>query len=123
MDNWDASRDRWIGYQHAVLFEKPFHCLNFLWYEFQTDTQLVSKSKCATAIQLIAYPLGLGWDLIFPDHEFNVFGLKFNLKPGKFNIKEHTIIVVMANAGYANGAIYATDVLVSQMVFYGQNFG
>lgn len=67
--------------------------------------------------------MGLGWDLIFPDHEFNVFGLKFNFKPGKFNIKEHTIIVVMANAGYAGGAIYATDVLVSQIVFYGQNFG
>ncbi len=29
----------------------------------------------------------------------------------------------MANAAYAGNAIYATDVLVSQMVFYGQNFG
>lgn len=38
-------------------------------------------------------------------------------------MKEHTIIVVMANAAYARSVIYATDVLVSQQVFYGQNFG
>lgn len=48
-------------------------------------------------IQLIAYPIGLGWDLIFPDHQFNVFGLKFNFKPGPFNFKEHVVIVVMSN--------------------------
>lgn len=50
-------------------------------------------------IQLIAYPLGLLWDLIFPDREFNFWGLKFNLKPGPFNFKEHVIIVVMSNVG------------------------
>ena len=49
------------------------------------------------AIQLIAYPIGLGWDLIFPDRVFTVFGIKFNLKPGPFNFKEHVVIVVMSN--------------------------
>jgi hypothetical protein len=29
----------------------------------------------------------------------------------------------MVNAAYAGSAIYATDVLVSWQVFYGQNFG
>jgi OPT oligopeptide transporter protein len=48
-------------------------------------------------IQLIAYPIGLGWDLVMPDHEFNVCGVRFNLKPGKFNFKEHVVIVVMSN--------------------------
>lgn len=75
------------------------------------------------AVQLIAFPLGRGWDLIMPDRQFQVGPLKFNLSPGKFNFKEHTIIVCMANAGYAGSAIYATDVLISQSVFYGQNFG
>jgi OPT family small oligopeptide transporter len=74
-------------------------------------------------IQLIAYPIGLGWDLVFPDREFNVFGLKFNLKPGPFNIKEHVVIVCMSNAAYGGGALYATDVIVAQEKFYGQNFG
>jgi len=48
-------------------------------------------------VQLVAYPLGLGWDLIMPDREWNLWGLKFNLKPGKFNYKEHVVIVVMSN--------------------------
>jgi hypothetical protein len=48
-------------------------------------------------IQLIAHPIGLGWDLIFPDREFKLLGLKFNLKPGPFNMKEHVVIVVMSN--------------------------
>lgn len=48
-------------------------------------------------VQLVAYPLGLGWDLIMPDREWNLFGLKFNLKPGKFNYKEHVVIVAMSN--------------------------
>ncbi|KAI5917267.1 small oligopeptide transporter [Camillea tinctor] len=83
-------------------------------------------------IQLVAYPIGVGWDLIFPNREFNIRGVKFNLKPGKFNFKERSvsefppsnvIIVVMSNAAYGGGALYATDVLVSQQIFYKQNFG
>lgn len=38
-------------------------------------------------------------------------------------MKEHAIVVVMANAGYAGASIYATDILISQEVFYGQKFG
>ncbi|KAI3320748.1 OPT family small oligopeptide transporter [Xylariaceae sp. AK1471] len=74
-------------------------------------------------IQLIAYPIGLGWDYIFPDRVFEVMGIKFNFKPGKFNIKEHVVIVAMSNAAYGGGVLYATDVLLAQQVFYHQNFG
>ncbi|KAI0124710.1 OPT family small oligopeptide transporter [Xylariales sp. AK1849] len=74
-------------------------------------------------IQLVAYPIGLGWDLIFPDKEFKVFGFCFNFKPGKFNFKEHVIIVVMSNAAYGGGVLYATDSLLAQQIYYGQNFG
>ncbi|RWA07198.1 hypothetical protein EKO27_g7903 [Xylaria grammica] len=74
-------------------------------------------------IQLIAYPIGLGWDLIFPDRVFEFMGVRFNFKPGKFNFKEHVVIVAMSNAAYGGGVLYATDVLIAQQVFYGQNFG
>ncbi|KAM3445235.1 hypothetical protein NHJ13734_000573 [Beauveria thailandica] len=77
-------------------------------------------------IQLIAYPIGRGWDLIMPDRVWNVFGLKFNLRPGKFNFKEHVVIVAMSNASnpasYAGGVLYATDVLLTQRIFYKQTF-
>ena len=59
-----------------------------------------SVSVTTYVIQLIAYPIGLLWDLIFPDRVWNLFGLKFNLKPGKFNFKEHVIIVVMSNVSF-----------------------
>ncbi|KAL6698383.1 OPT oligopeptide transporter domain-containing protein [Trichoderma pleuroticola] len=74
-------------------------------------------------IQLIAYPIGRGWDLIMPDREWNLFGIKFNLRPGKFNHKEHVIIVAMSNAAYGGGVLYATDVLLAQRLFYKQDFG
>ncbi|KAI1339360.1 small oligopeptide transporter [Xylariaceae sp. FL0016] len=74
-------------------------------------------------IQLVAYPIGLLWDLVMPDRVFEVFGVKFNFKPGKFNFKEHVIIVVMSNAAYGGGVLYATDVLLAQQVWYKQNFG
>lgn len=48
-------------------------------------------------VQLIAYPIGLTWDLVMPDRVWNLFGLKFNLRPGKFNYKEHVVIVAMSN--------------------------
>ncbi|KAI0544702.1 OPT family small oligopeptide transporter [Xylaria curta] len=74
-------------------------------------------------IQLVAYPIGLGWDLIFPDRVFELKGMKFNFKPGKFNFKEHVVIVAMSNAAYGGGVLYATDVLLAQQVFYRQHFG
>ncbi|KAI0476484.1 small oligopeptide transporter [Xylariaceae sp. FL0804] len=82
-----------------------------------------SVSVTTFVIQLVAYPIGLGWDLIFPDREFRLLGLKFNFKPGKFNFKEHVIIVVMSNAAFGGGNLYATDVLLAQQIWYKQNFG
>lgn len=52
--------------------------------------------------QLIAYPLGRAWAAWLPNWKFTWFsGTKFQLKwqlnPGPFNMKEHTVITVMAN--------------------------
>lgn len=74
-------------------------------------------------VQLVAYPIGVGWDMVMPDREWNLFGLKFNLRPGKFNFKEHVVIVAMSNAAYGGGSLYATDVLLAQRLFYKQDFG
>lgn len=48
-------------------------------------------------VQLVAYPIGRGWDLVMPDRVWSIFGLKFNLRPGKFNFKEHVVITAMSN--------------------------
>ncbi|KAH8775976.1 OPT oligopeptide transporter protein-domain-containing protein [Hyaloscypha sp. PMI_1271] len=44
------------------------------------------------------------------------------LNPGPFNIKEHGVIVVMANATFGNGVGDFTDTIVAQRGFYGQHF-
>ncbi|KAH7170320.1 OPT oligopeptide transporter protein-domain-containing protein [Dactylonectria macrodidyma] len=71
--------------------------------------------------QIIAWPMGHGWAKWFPEREFNTFGIRWSLNPGPFNIKEHSIIVVMASVSFS--VAYATDIILAQLVFYKQNFG
>lgn len=73
--------------------------------------------------QVVAYPMGKAWEKVMPNREMSLFGLKFNLNPGPFSKKEHTITVIMANASFNGGAAYATDVLLAQRAFYKQRFG
>ncbi|MCJ1278809.1 hypothetical protein MMC21_006627 [Puttea exsequens] len=74
-------------------------------------------------VQLVAYPLGVGWYKVMPKRTFRLFGREFSLNPCEFNMKEHTVIVVMANVNVAGGVAYATDTITAQVGFYGQNFG
>lgn len=73
--------------------------------------------------QLLAYPMGKGWDLIMPKKVFKSFGREWSFVPGPFNMKEHVIIVVMANVSFAGGAAYSTDVLLAQIARYQFDYG
>lgn len=73
--------------------------------------------------QLIAYPIGVGWSMVFPNKELSLFGLRFNLNPGPFNFKEHAIIVMMANASYGGGYGYFTLILTTQNKWFGFDWG
>lgn len=75
----------------------------------------------ALIAQIIAWPIGHGWAKVMPKREFNTLGLKWSLNPGPFNIKEHSIIVVMASVSFS--VAYATDIILAQKVFYKQDFG
>ena len=48
-------------------------------------------------------------------------GAEFSFNPGPFNIKEHTIIVMMANV--AIGPAYALYMTVSSELWYNHDFG
>ena len=58
---------------------------------------------------------------VLPNKVHRVFGREFNLNPGPFNVKEHTIITMMTAAGTTYS--YAIDILLAQEVYYGQHFG
>ena len=71
--------------------------------------------------QIIAWPLGHGWAKLMPKGDLNLFGNRVPLNPGSFNVKEHSIIVVMASVSFS--VAYATDIILAQVVFYKQDFG
>ncbi|KAI5855576.1 small oligopeptide transporter [Durotheca rogersii] len=80
-----------------------------------------SISLGALTAQIIAWPLGRGWERWMPHRRINIFGYRCDLNPGPFNIKEHSIIMVMASVSFS--VAYATDIILAQLVFYKQNFG
>lgn len=64
-------------------------------------------------VQLVTLPIGRFMEKIIPSHPF------FN--PGRFNMKEHVLIVTMVNACYQTA--YAIDIVTVQKIFYGQDLG
>ena len=68
---------------------------------------------------ILAWPIGIMWHKIIPD--WKIFGVPLN--PGPFNVKEHALVVIMANVSFGGGAAYATDILLAQNRFYKQDFG
>ncbi|KAI0971661.1 OPT oligopeptide transporter protein-domain-containing protein [Xylaria arbuscula] len=71
--------------------------------------------------QIIAWVMGRVWERVVPEKQITLFGVTCDLNPGPFSIKEHAIIVVMANVSFS--VAYATDIILAQLVFYKQNFG
>jgi len=66
---------------------------------------------------LIALPLGKLLEWILPKHRISVLGYSFSLNPGPFNIKEHTLIGIMANVVVGGTSI--TDVASAMHIVYG----
>jgi OPT family small oligopeptide transporter len=62
----------------------------------------------AIVAQLLAYAIGKAWEKIIPSS-------------GSFNVKEQTVIVVMAGVSF--GTAYATDIIVAENAFYKRDFG
>jgi OPT family small oligopeptide transporter len=72
---------------------------------------------------LLSYPTGVAWAAVMPTRKFKTFGITWSLNPGPFNMKEHAVIVIMANASFGGSTAYSTDVLLAQEVYYKQKFG
>ncbi|KAF9306152.1 hypothetical protein BGZ74_007354 [Mortierella antarctica] len=87
----------------------------FFWFR---DNPLTIRVMVA---QLLAYPLGTLMARILPTRTFSVFGQKFSLNPGPFNIKEHVLITIMANTGATTFA--AIDIIVIQELYYHDSWG
>ncbi|KAG6025820.1 hypothetical protein E4U41_001447 [Claviceps citrina] len=71
--------------------------------------------------QIIAWPMGHAWARLMPSRTVTTLGLRWSLNPGPFNIKEHSVIAVMASVSFS--VAYSTDIILAQLIFYKQNFG
>lgn len=60
---------------------------------------------------------------VLPDKKFSTFGREWSMNPGPFNIKEHVLICVFANAGaaFGNGGAYAVGIVTIIKAFYRRN--
>lgn len=64
--------------------------------------------------------VGNFWAWVVPAWTFSLFGKTFELNPGPFNVKEHTLVTIMTAAGTAPS--YAIDILLAQEIYYDQAF-
>lgn len=90
--------------------------LSFLNQFFEYRTQpLIITAICA---QIATLPLGRMMAATLPTRIFRVplINWEFTLNPGPFNVKEHVLIVIFANAGSAFGSGYAYAVGIVNII-------
>ncbi|KAD4386156.1 hypothetical protein E3N88_26325 [Mikania micrantha] len=70
-------------------------------------------------VQVATLPLGRLMAAVLPTTKFG----RFSLNPGPFNMKEHVLITIFANAGaaFGNGSAYAVGIVNIIKAFYGRN--
>ncbi|CAM0138411.1 unnamed protein product [Umbelopsis sp. WA50703] len=72
-------------------------------------------------VTLVTYPLGKLMARMLPTTKWSIGKWSFSLNPGRFNIKEHCLIVIIASTGGTSA--YATDILAIQDLYYNQDLG
>ena len=88
---------------------------------FSLHSPSIVLSSFVTTI--LAWPIGKAWERWIPNAPlFGRFGGP-PLNPGPFNLKEHTLIQIMANVSFGGGSAYATDIFLAMNNYFGKHFG
>ncbi|KAA8545686.1 hypothetical protein F0562_020863 [Nyssa sinensis] len=97
--------------------------LSFLnqFFSYRTEPLVITQ----ITIQVASLPIGHFMAAIMPTTQFRIpgFGPKlFSLNPGPFNMKEHVLISIFANAGsaFGSGSAYAVGIVTIIKAFYGR---
>ncbi|KAJ8551100.1 hypothetical protein K7X08_000470 [Anisodus acutangulus] len=77
-------------------------------------------------VQVATLPIGQCMAAVLPTTKFRILGFgsrEFSLNPGPFNMKEHVLITIFANAGsaFGNGSAYAVGIVNIIKAFYGRS--
>ncbi|KAM7263258.1 hypothetical protein ACFE04_000941 [Oxalis oulophora] len=98
--------------------------LSFLnqFFSYRTEPLVITQ----ITVQVATLPIGRFMAAVLPMTRFTIPGFgsrKFSLNPGPFNMKEHVLISVFANAGcaFGNGSAYAVGIVNIIKAFYRRN--
>ncbi|RWV98082.1 hypothetical protein GW17_00039093 [Ensete ventricosum] len=82
------------------------------------QNQIVLSSVC---VQILTLPVGRAMAATLPTTPIKVplTNWSFSLNPGPFNLKEHVLITILANAGA--GGVYAVNIVTIMKAFYHRN--
>ncbi|KAL5537729.1 hypothetical protein UlMin_043929 [Ulmus minor] len=103
-----------------------FSCalLSFLnqFFAYRTEPLVINQ----ITVQVAALPIGHFMARTLPTTRFRIpgFGKRlFSVNPGPFNIKEHVLITIFANAGsaFGSGSAYAVGIVSIIKAFYRRN--
>ncbi|XP_058217158.1 oligopeptide transporter 4-like isoform X1 [Rhododendron vialii] len=88
--------------------------LSFLnqFFSYRTEPLVITQ----ITVQIAAHPIGRLLHAVLPETKFRIPGCGdrlFSLNPGPFNMKEHVLITIFANAGsaFGNGPAYAVGIV------------
>ncbi|CAI9769196.1 unnamed protein product [Fraxinus pennsylvanica] len=95
--------------------------LSFLnqFFSYRTEPLVITQ----ITVQVSTLPIGHFLATTLPTTKFRIpgFGARlFSLNPGPFNLKEHVLICIFANAGsaFGNGSAYAVGIVTIIKAFY-----
>ncbi|KAL6517581.1 oligopeptide transporter 4 [Orobanche minor] len=98
--------------------------LSFLnqFFSYRTEPLVITQ----ITVQVATLPVGHFMAAVLSERKFRVHGFGsrlFSLNPGPFNMKEHVLISIFANAGsaFGNGSAYAVGIVTIVKAFYGRN--
>ncbi|XP_072987514.1 oligopeptide transporter 4-like [Typha latifolia] len=88
-------------------------------FAYRTEPLIITQ----ITVQVASLPAGQFLARVLPTAKFKIPGFgdrDFSLNPGPFNMKEHVLISIFANAGYAfgNGSAYAVGIVNIIKAFY-----
>ncbi|KAG6409056.1 hypothetical protein SASPL_132087 [Salvia splendens] len=97
--------------------------LSFLnqFFAYRTEPLIITQ----ITVQVASLPIGHFMAAVLPETRFGLPGFgprRFSLNPGSFNIKEHVLISIFANAGsaFGYGSAYGVGVVTIVKAFYGR---
>ncbi|GKV19924.1 hypothetical protein SLEP1_g30120 [Rubroshorea leprosula] len=100
-----------------------FSCalLSFLnqFFAYRAEPLIITQ----ITVQVATLPIGQFMASVLPTTKFRIPGFgsrEFSLNPGPFNMKEHVLITIFANAGsaFGNGPAYAIHIVTAIKGFY-----